>query len=129
MRVLLLEDDPALRFALAQALEDAGHNVHAAASILGAVEILEQEIPDLLLLDLMIGSEASIQIADLAAYRAPNAEVVYLTGSNRFPSGELFELSTNASLVLRKPIDVRHLQSYIGHLEATRHSAPTIAVS
>lgn len=116
MDILLLEDDQALRFALEQALEDDRHTVYAASRITEATRLVEKKRIDLLLLDLMIGSDLSTQIADLAGYRLPDAEVIYLTGSNRFPNGELFELSRNASWVLRKPIDFFDLKAMIAHV-------------
>lgn len=119
MKVLVLEDDPALRFALTQALEECGHSAFAAGDIPAAFEILDRVTPDLLLLDLMIGPVDSIQVADLAGYRIPNAGVIYLTGSNKYPNGELFELSRNASWVLRKPIDFNELIAMLAHFESS----------
>ncbi|MEO0861229.1 MAG: response regulator [Pseudomonadota bacterium] len=115
MHILLLEDDPALRFALTEVLEDGKHMVHVAANIAEAAKLIEIERFDLLLLDLMIGDDLSTQIADLAGYRLPQAEIIYLTGSNRFPNGELFELSRNASWVLRKPVDFFELKAMVAH--------------
>ena len=119
MNILVLEDDPDLRFALAEVLEAGGHTVHGAGNISQACETLENVAPDLLLLDLMIGSVDTIQVADLAGYRVPDADVIYLTGSNKYPNGELFELSSNASWVLRKPIDFRALMAMVDHVQAT----------
>ncbi len=119
MKALVLEDDPALRFALSQVLEEIGYTVWSAGDIRTAYEILDRVSVDLLLLDLMIGKRTSIQVADLAEYSVPNADVVYLTGSNRFPNGELFNLSKNASWVLRKPMDFGELQAMLKHLQSS----------
>ncbi len=116
---MILEDDPSLRFALSQIIIAGGHHVNAAADITEAADLLSEFSPDLILLDLMIGDEYSIQIADLAGYRAPDAKIVYLTGSNKFPSGELFSLSPNTSWVLRKPIDFTDLGSILEHFDRT----------
>ncbi len=119
LKILVLEDDPALRFALTQVLEESGHLVYAAGDIPAAYEVLNQVKPELLLLDLMIGPVESIQVADLAGYRFPDAEIVYLTGSKKYPNGELFELSRNGSWVLRKPIDFNELKAMIAHFESS----------
>ncbi len=116
MNILLLEDYRALRFALTQVLEDAGHTARAAASITQAAKLIEAERFDLLLLDLVIGDDLSTQVADLAGYRLPKAEIIYLTGSDRFPNGELFEISRNASFILRKPVDLVELLAIVTHL-------------
>jgi CheY-like chemotaxis protein len=129
LKVLVLEDDSALRFALTQILEDAGHIAFAAASIPAACEILNQVAPDLLLLDLMIGPIDSIQVADLAGYRFPDAAIIYITGSNKFPNGELFQLSRNASWVLRKPVDFGELKAMIAHLDSASFAQPMAVAS
>ena len=98
-------------------MEEDGHTSYATGKIQTAATILIHKSPDLLLLDLMIGGQNSIQIADLAAYKIPNAEVIYVTGSNKFPHGELFELSRNTSWVLRKPVDFFELKFMIAHIE------------
>lgn len=124
LKVLVLEDDPALRFALSEVLEDCGHLAYAAGDIPAACEILNQVAPDLLLLDLMIGPVDSIQVADLAGYRFPDAEIIYLTGSNKYPNGELLQMSSNASWVLRKPIDFAELKAMIDHIERSSSKSP-----
>ncbi|MEN8951982.1 hypothetical protein [Planktotalea arctica] len=81
--------------------------------------------PDLLLLDLLIGQGVSIQVADLAGYRIPDAEIIYLTGSSKYPNGELFELSRNASWVLRKPISFNELKAMLTHFAASPSKSPS----
>lgn len=124
MEVLILEDDDALRFALSQALEDEGHQIHQARNISEAISILNRAQPKLLLLDLMIGENCSIQLADLAGYRLPDAEILYLTGSDKFPNGELFEFSKNIAMVLRKPVDFRQLKAVCKHIELSKVNRP-----
>lgn len=53
-RLLLVDDDDDLRVSLAEALEDAGYVVIQAANGLKALELLESERPDLVLLDLLM---------------------------------------------------------------------------
>ena len=117
MKVLVLEDDPALLFALTLVLEECGHSAFAAGDIPAACDILNQATPDLLILDLMIGAVDSIPVADLAGYRVPNAEIIYLTGSGKYANGELFELSRNTSWVLRKPIDFNELKVMLAYFD------------
>jgi len=119
MDVLVLEDDSSLRFALIQFLDEIGHKTFAAADMPEALEILKRETPDLLLLDLMIGPKDSLPLADLAGYRCPDAEIIYMTGSNKFPNGELFTFAKNVSWVLRKPIDFVELGAMLTHIEAS----------
>ncbi|WP_299736134.1 response regulator [uncultured Roseobacter sp.] len=116
MDILILEDDLPLLLAFAQALESDNHNVHAVSDIETAADIVSSCKLDILLLDLMIGNDSSLQIAELAGYAAPDAEVVYVTGSTKFANGELFQMYQNTSWVMRKPVDFRDLKALINYL-------------
>lgn len=128
MQILVLEDDASLRFALKQILQEAGHTAHEAGDIETACDILDTVQPDVLLMDLMIGHLQSTTVADLAAYRFPDADVVYLTGTDKFPRGELFDMSPNTSCVFRKPVDFRELKAFMAHLAGTGAASAQIAV-
>ncbi|WP_299149601.1 response regulator [uncultured Tateyamaria sp.] len=114
--VLLLEDDPGLQFAFKEALEDAGYDVHTASNNEDAMSQLRRCTPDILLLDLMIDGAMSTDVANYAGYAAPDAEVIFMTGSGLFPKGELFGISQNARLVLRKPVDLHELTTMVAHV-------------
>jgi len=53
-RVLVVDDDPDIRVALAEALKIAGYDVASAATGTGALEVCRQQCPDLVLLDQML---------------------------------------------------------------------------
>ena len=127
--VLLLEDDPGLQFVLREALREAGHAVHVTSDNDAAMCLLRRQTPDVLLLDLMIETGFSTDVANYAMYSAPSAAVIFMTGSGLFPKGELFSMSRNARLVLRKPIDIDELKNMVTHvvfenarLKAVRHA-------
>ncbi|MEL6467254.1 MAG: response regulator [Pseudomonadota bacterium] len=117
--VLVLEDDPGLQFTFSEALEDAGHDVHIASSNEQAMDTLRRCTPDVLLLDLMVAGGLSTDVANYAGYAAPKAQVIFVTGSGLFPKGELFEMSGNARMVLRKPVDIRELTTMVNHVAPT----------
>jgi len=124
--VLLLEDDPGLQFTFREVLEDAGHDVHIASDNDEAMNALRRCSPDVLLLDLMIDGGLSTDVANYAGYATPDAEVIFVTGSGLFPKGELFAMSGNARMVLRKPVDLRELTSMVNHVApSTRSMAST----
>ena len=124
MEILLLEDDDHLRFTYEQVLEDAGHSVRAMGSMRSACTSILDTPPDLLILDLFIEGEHSIPVADLAGYAVPEADVIYVTGSSQFPNGELYQISPNASWVLRKPVDLAQLRDLVAHAaQSGRHAS------
>ena len=114
--VLVLEDDAGLRFAISEVLENHGHSVLPAADAEAALAYLRRHDPDILLLDLMIGAGYSTDVANYAAFAAPNAHVIYVTGSGLFPKGELFDMCRNARLILRKPVDLHELTDLVSHV-------------
>ena len=71
---------------------------------------------DVLVLDLKIGEEMSLPVADYAALLRPDIPVVYITGSRLFSGGELFTLSRNIRWVLRKPVNLSDLLSMVDHV-------------
>ncbi|MEL6808914.1 MAG: response regulator [Pseudomonadota bacterium] len=113
--ILVLEDDLGLQFVLREALGTAGHTVHVASDNEGAMRHLRRHTPDVLLLDLMIDGGLSTDVANYAIYSAPDAAVIFMTGSGLFPKGELFGMARNARWVLRKPIDIDELKTMITH--------------
>lgn len=114
-KVLVLEDDPGLQFVLREALVTAGHTVYVASDNETAVNVLRRHKPDVLLLDLLIGGGLSTDVANYAGYSAPDAAVIFMTGSGLFPKGELFGMTQNARWVLRKPVNIEELTTLIAH--------------
>lgn len=114
--ILILEDDPTLQFAFHEAVEGAGHDVITAATTDKALDLLRRHKPDVLLLDLMVGQTISTDVANYAAVAAPHARVIYVTGSRLFPKGELFDLSRNTHLILRKPVKLSELTDMVHHV-------------
>ena len=86
------------------------------ASCAEAIAELSKASPDVLVLDLKIGEEISLPVADYAALSCPDTPVVYITGSRLFTGGELFGLSRNIRWVLRKPVALPDLLSMVDHV-------------
>lgn len=117
MDVLLLEDDDALRYTYAEALELRGDCVREAASVEDAEHVLLATRPDIAVLDLLVGSENSIGIANLLAFMSPKTEIIFVTGSSMFPHAELHQMHPKVAAVLRKPVDLLQLTELVSHIE------------
>src|SRR3546814_10959751 len=78
-RILLAEDDEALRGCRARALERAGYDVVACADGEEAVAVLEQDW-DLLLTDIVMPGIDGIEVARQAAARHPGLRIMFITG-------------------------------------------------
>lgn len=115
-KVLLLEDDKGVRFTFEMALRDAGYDVTAVANCSEAISALSGIETGILILDLKIGEEMSLPVADYAALMRPDIPVVYITGSRLFTGGELFGLSRNIRWVLHKPVNLPDLVSMVDYV-------------
>ncbi|MEL6618893.1 MAG: response regulator [Pseudomonadota bacterium] len=122
--VLVLQDDPALRFALSRALEVCGYDVFATDSAQTAIAYMRTTKPVLLVLELVVDGSVTTNVADCAVLSAPGAQVIFVTGSRLFPRGELFGMAANLRWVLRRPFGLRELTDMVRHLHPMDAGAP-----
>lgn len=110
-RILVVEDDADLRRLFRTALSMAGYQVDEAADGLDALRIIENRVPDLVVLDLMLqaldGQSVQQELAARAVTR--NIPIVVVTGSSMEIAG------VNVSCVLRKPIMPDQLVETVRH--------------
>lgn len=110
-RILVVEDDADLRRLFRTALSMAGYQVDEAADGLDALRIIENRVPDLVVLDLMLqtldGQSVQQELAARALTR--NIPIVVVTGSSMEIAG------VNVSCVLRKPIMPDQLVETVRH--------------
>ena len=117
MRALLLEDDEATRTLYRECIECAGHEVLACGTIKEALDVLRTNEVDLLVIDLLIGDTNSLGLAQYAGYAAPLADIILVTGSQRFAKGEVLSEYPGINWVLRKPLPVSDLEAFVSHAE------------
>lgn len=80
IRILLAEDDDAMRQYLARALERSGYDVVSVDRGTEALPMLEHEKFDLLLTDIVMPEMDGIELAQHAAKVAPDMRVMFITG-------------------------------------------------
>ena len=80
IRILLAEDEEAMRTYLARALENAGYSVTAVDRGTAAVPLLEAEHFDLLLSDIVMPEMDGIELAQRCAEISPATKVMFITG-------------------------------------------------
>lgn len=80
IRILLAEDEAAMRIYLARALENAGFAVVAVDRGTAAVPLLEREYFDLLLSDIVMPEMDGIELAQICARLSPHTKVIFITG-------------------------------------------------
>ena len=80
IRILLAEDEEAMRTYLARALENAGYQVVAVDRGTAAVPFLESERFDLLLSDIVMPEMDGIELAQRCNELSPSTKVMFITG-------------------------------------------------
>ncbi len=80
IRILLAEDEEAMRTYLARALENAGYEVSAVDRGTAAIPLLEREHFDLLLSDIVMPEMDGIELAQRCAEISPETKVMFITG-------------------------------------------------
>ena len=116
LRVMVLEDDPAVRSATRLLLKVHGYDVLTAATIGEALEAVREQAIELLITDYhLCGGETGIQaITTLRALLGPQLKAVLVTGDLSAAAG--LECDTRLRL-LAKPI---HAEQLIGAVQALR---------
>jgi CheY-like chemotaxis protein len=107
-RVLAVEDDPALGYALKVKLERAAFSVRLAASSMEALDYLEQaDRPDLLITDIRFGpgQPHGFSLARMARYRHPKLRCIFITGDDVPVEEERSAMGP----ILHKPVELDDL--------------------
>lgn len=80
IRILLAEDEEAMRAYLARALENAGYEVVAVDRGTEALPLLQREHFDLLLSDIVMPEMDGIELAQICSEVSPRTKVMFITG-------------------------------------------------
>ncbi|CAA9348586.1 MAG: Two-component system response regulator protein [uncultured Gemmatimonadetes bacterium] len=79
MRILVVDDEPSIRFSLSELLEDDGHEVREAPHAPAALAVLDESPADLILSDLSMPAMDGLQLLDEVRARHPDALFVLFT--------------------------------------------------
>jgi two-component system, cell cycle response regulator CpdR len=106
-RILLAEDEQAMREYLARALERSGYEVVSVDRGTDAAPLLENEHFDLLLTDIVMPEMDGIELARHCSKVSPSTEVMFITGFSgvALRAGE----SMPAAKILSKPFHLKDL--------------------
>ena len=106
--VLLVDDNPSIRRSLGLNLEDSGYSVLWARNGPEALEIARSTPPDVVLLDLSLGSESGLDVLEKLLAEKPSLPVIMITGYGTFEAA-VRSIKIGAYDFLPKPLDFDHL--------------------
>jgi len=117
-RVLLVDDDEMVRYALAKALRRAGHEVREAASGAGVLEQLRSDAIDILVTDLVMPDEEGIGLIRELRAAGEGLPIIAISGGGRVSGEQYLRMASRlgASATLSKPFDHRELIELIDRL-------------
>ena len=112
MRLLLIEDDPALQTSLKRTLERRGMRVQLCDDGLQALEIWRQHAPDVVLLDLSLPGIDGLEVLAQARQGGLVTPVLILTARGTV-GDRVIGLNTGADDYLAKPFDLDELEARV----------------
>jgi CheY-like chemotaxis protein len=101
-RILLVDDDDAVRSTLRKVLERAGYEVEEAATGTEAVAAFDAQCPDVLLSDLVLPAPNGQQLASLCRDSCPDTVLIFMSG---YSEEELHRLRIKQVVFMPKPIE------------------------
>ncbi len=111
-RILLVDDNPDMLMVLSDILKNAGYVVKKTRSAQGAMKIVEQKFPDLVLIDLRMPKTDGIQLMHSIKKKNPEILVIIYSG---YPSiGTAVEaLKDGADDYISKPFKLNELRTRV----------------
>jgi DNA-binding NtrC family response regulator len=113
LRVLVVEDEPLIRWSIAETLGDRGHAVMEAANATAAVEVLKNEDDiDVVLLDYRVPDANDLGLLAEVRRLQPASAVLMMTADGSRDMSER-ALALGAYRVVGKPFDMHTLESLV----------------
>ena len=106
--ICIVDDEPSILHTLNSILEDDGYKVTIARTGLEALNLIQQEPPDLVILDLWIGDSDSLEVFERVREQFPKMPVIMMFGQGSTETVvKLMKLG--AYYCLEKPLDLERL--------------------
>lgn len=123
-KILVVDDEPSLRFLVASSLEDEGYHILEAADGLEAHALVQQDQPDLIILDVMMPGLTGYELCSLLK-RNPNTSnilIIMLTAKGQ-EQDRIQSQQAGADYYLRKPFSPLELIDVVESLLQGRDSS------
>ena len=118
MRILIVDDEPLMRFALVQDLGRAGHHVEEVSSGREALEALGSRPFDLMILDLKLPDMSGLDVLQSSGQMMPGLPVVMIS-AYATALDQRVALAAGAVRFMEKPFPLTDLREFAASLERT----------
>jgi len=113
MRVLIVEANPELGRVWSEHVARLGMETRLAGDADEASGILREKPVGAIVVDLDLPGAGAMAVADYAAYRRPEARVIFVTAQTFFSDGSIFGMSPNAAAFLSARIPPEDLAAVV----------------
>ncbi|WP_028103630.1 response regulator [Pseudoduganella violaceinigra] len=112
LRILVVEDNQDAQFLVCEMLRAFGHEVSAAASAEGALELLAGAEYDVLFSDVSLPGMSGVELGRTALQRQPRLRIIFATGYSQTLTSQL----DFPAITMQKPYDIEQLQQILRDL-------------
>jgi two-component system alkaline phosphatase synthesis response regulator PhoP len=113
--ILIIEDDPGIQLSLKDEFESEGFEVSSADNGLTGLEMIKQNPPDLIILDLMLPFQNGYQICKKLRHEGNNVPIIMLTVKDQ-EIDKVLGLELGADDYVTKPFSLRELLARVNAL-------------
>ncbi|MBE0412659.1 response regulator [Yoonia sp.] len=121
MRVLIVQSKQNLGGLWMRHLERLGAHVIHALTGAEALVCLEKMAFDVIVLDIVLSQGSAIAVADMAEFRQPQANIIFVTDTTFFSDGSIFQHCSNARAFLKSATPPNDLAAIVQHYGSTSH--------
>ncbi|MBI3773271.1 MAG: response regulator [Gammaproteobacteria bacterium] len=118
-QAIIVDDEPAMRSLLEEALTEAGHEVMATESVEEAVKQFRCKPESVMITDLVMPGKNGIDLIMSLRQEYPQAKIIAISGGGgikgKFDYLEIANL-IGADSIMKKPIDINELVRKVGNL-------------
>jgi YesN/AraC family two-component response regulator len=120
-RVLLIEDDDAVRSSLARILALLGHAVTEARNGKEGLELFSASGADLVITDLVMPEKEGLEVMMEIKKTHPNTRIIAISGGGRRAPGDILKIARHlgAARVLAKPMSFEEIKTAVTEVLAT----------
>ena len=113
-RILVADDDPAIRTLLVMNLEDEGYQVIEAADGEDALRLARHAVPDLVLLDVMMPGLDGLDVLGVLRGHGPTADIPVVLLTAKSEDGDIWDgWRAGAAYYVTKPFDVEDVLRFV----------------
>ncbi|MGJ8587271.1 MAG: response regulator [Yoonia sp.] len=121
MRALIVQRNEDLGGVWKRHLERLEVDVTLVQSATNALNLISSHPFDVIVLDVVLAEGSALAVADLARFRQPRANIVFVTDTTFFSDGSIFNYAANARAFVKTATPPQDLAAIVHHYGATAH--------